>query len=108
MVWSAIHGKAHKHLAKNEQSIEAFIPLVEALFPGINYYSMSGFHEVMQKCVTPALKKLFPALEKMNEGEVKADDLIKVEKFLPSNGYEWQDSPEWQSKFEKLLKTDAT
>jgi len=38
------------------------MPLVEGLFPGINYFSMTGFGQVMRDHVQPVLKKLFPKL----------------------------------------------
>lgn len=103
MVWSAIQGKAHPQLSEKEQKIEGFMPLVKALFPGVNYYSITGFNEVMSKCVIPALKKRFPELQPVAEGDLKNDEMVEVEKFLPSKGYEWQDSTKWQSKFQKLL-----
>ena len=83
--------------------IAGFIPLVNALFPGVNYYSRTGFNEVMNTCVTPALKKQFPELESTSESDIKGNEMVEVEEFLPSKGYEWQDSMKWHAKFEKLL-----
>ena len=77
--------------------------MVSALFPGINYYSMTGFGQVMRDCVTPALKKLFPELEGAEGDAFDADELVEVEEFQPSEGYEWQDSSEWREEFEKRL-----
>lgn len=103
MVWSGVHGKAHPLLTEEEKKICGFMPLVEALFPGLDYYSITGFHEMREKCVTPALKKRFPELQSVAEGDLRDDEMVEVEEFLPSKGYEWQDSKKWQSKFQELL-----
>jgi len=56
-VWSAIQGENHPTLSRDETTIRGYMPLVNELFPGINYFSMSGFGQVMQNYVQPVLKK---------------------------------------------------
>ena len=103
LIWSCITGGPHPSINKKEWTIEGCMPLVEALFPGVNYFSISGFCQVMRECVVPALKKLFPELESLSAENIKAGEMKEVAQFLPSKGYEWQDSSRWQAKFKKLL-----
>lgn len=102
-IWSAVNGKAHESLTEEEQKISAFIPIVNALFPGIDYYSITGFGQVMTSCVTPVLKKRFPELQSAPAESITREEMVEVMNFLPSKGYEWQDSKKWRSRFEKLL-----
>lgn len=103
VLWWLINNKEHNQLKKRDKTIEALMPLVEALFPGIDYYSMSGFGEVMRECVIPALKKRFPELLTTPAEKIKPRTRMEVAVMLPSKGYEWQDNPKWRSKFKKLL-----
>ncbi|MDP2651455.1 MAG: hypothetical protein Q8O98_02585 [bacterium] len=103
LVWSCITGQPHPSLDKKEQTIEGLIPLVEALFPSVNYYSITGFGQVMKGCVIPTLKKLFPELQSLSAEDIKEGENVEVAQFLPSKGYEWQESSKWQAKFNKLL-----
>lgn len=103
VLWWLINDKEPKQLKESHKKIEALMPLVNALFPGINYYSITGFTKVMKELVIPALKKGFPELLTTPEDAVKLKMTTEVAEFLPSQGYEWEDSPEWQSQFEKLL-----
>ncbi len=103
LIWSCVTGKEHPLLGKKERTIEGVMPLVDALFPGVNYYSITGFGQVMRECVVPTLKKLFHDLESLSTDDIKAREMVKVVQFLPSKGYEWQNSAKWRSKFEKIL-----
>ena len=104
LIWSCVTGgEAHPSLNKKEQTIESVMPLVETLFPGINYYSITGFNQAMRDCVIPALKKRFPELLNTPAEAIEPEATIEIAKVLPSKGYEWQDSTKWRSKFEKLL-----
>lgn len=103
LIWSYTVGQLHPSLNKKEQTIEGAMPIIEALFPGVDYYSISGFNQVMQECVIPALKKRFPQLESLSAEDIKDGERVEVIQFLPSNGYEWQDSAKWQAKFKKIL-----
>ena len=103
LIWSCFAGRPHPSLNKEEQTIEGVMPLVNALFPGVNYYSIFGFGQMMRECVIPVLKKLFPDLESLSAENVKAEEMEEVTQFLPSRGYEWQNSAEWQATFKKLL-----
>ncbi len=102
-VWSAIHGDNHPALSGDEKTIAGYMPLVEELFPGINYYSITGFGQVMRDYVQPALSKLFPDLGSKPATEVRRDRTITVEAFLPSDGYEHLDNPQLKRKWEALL-----
>ncbi len=90
-------------LDKDEMRIKALMPLVSELFPGINYYSISGFNGVLNECVIPILKKRYPKLLDTPAKKIDPKATTEVTAVLPSKGYEWQNSPKWKSKFEKLL-----
>ena len=49
------------------------------------------------------LKKRFFELQSVSPEAITAEDKVDIEEFLPSAGYEWQDSSEWQAKFSQLL-----
>jgi hypothetical protein len=102
LIWSAIHHKEHRLLKSYEKEIDGVMPLLIALFPGINYYSISGFYQILGELVRPALRKLFPELVTAQENEV-GDEWVEVKEFLPSQGYEWQDQKRWRNKFDELL-----
>ena len=102
-IWSAIHGDNHPHLEGDERTIESYMPLITELFPGINYYSMAGFSQVMKDRVQPALTKLFPDIANKVAHQVDSDRNVGVGAFLPSEGYEHQNDPAWSDKFEELL-----
>ena len=103
VLWSILNGNDHESLSKKDKTIEALMPLVKALFPGINYYSITGFSEVMRNCMIPVLKKRHPELLTTPAEKIKPRAMTEVATALLSKGYEWQDSTEWQSKFQKFL-----
>jgi hypothetical protein len=103
-VWSAIHGNNHPSLIGDEKTIAGYMPLINALFPGINYFSITGFSQVMRDYVQPALLKKFPDLAKKSTQKVSRDRVVEVEALLPSKGYEHLDNPKWKKKLEALLK----
>ncbi|MEK7554506.1 MAG: hypothetical protein AAB518_00780 [Patescibacteria group bacterium] len=103
LVWSCIAGQPHPTLNEEEQTINGFMPLVDTLFPGVNYYSVTGFGQVMKECVVPVLKKRFPHLKSLSAEDIESGELVEVTKFLPSKGYEWKESMRWKAKFKKLL-----
>jgi hypothetical protein len=105
-VWWLVNGAgglAHPAVTSYDKTIKELMPLVSQLFPGINYYSVTGFSQAMKDCVMPALKKLYPELEGVPSDSIADDDLIEIKEFLPSNGYEWQDSDQWKTQFATLL-----
>jgi hypothetical protein len=104
LVWYLISGgKNHPLLTEKDKQIIATMPIVATLFPGIDYYSMSGFGQVLQECVIPALKKLFPELVSVPGKDITIEEMVEIGEFIPSKGYEWQNSPKWKEKFEKRL-----
>ena len=105
VLWWLVNNKEHETLKEKDRAIEALMPLVSALFPGINYYSITGFSQVMRDCVIPALKKRYPELLTTPAEKIKPKAMTEVATVLPSKGYEWQDSTRWKSKFEKVLAT---
>lgn len=106
VIWWLVTGVKGPALTDEDRRISSLIPLVSTLFPGINYYSVTGFGEVMKECVVPVLKKLFPELQSGPAGHVAtSEEMVEISEFLPSNGYEWQDSEEWKGKFSTLLVT---
>ncbi len=90
-------------MEERDKTISELIPIVSALFPGINYYSITGFSQVMRDCAIPILKKRYPELLTTPAEKVKPKAMTEVATALPSKGYEWQNSARWKSKFEKLL-----
>jgi hypothetical protein len=103
-VWSAIHGENHPTLVGDEKTIAGYMPLVEELFPGINYYSITGFNQVVRDYVQPALSRQFANLAKKSAQEVSRDRTVGVEALLPSKGYEHLDNPQWKQKLDELLQ----
>ena len=103
-VWSAIHGKNHPSLSGDEKTVKSYMPLVEELFPGINYFSITGFSQVIRDYVQPTLSKKFPDLVKKSTQEVSRDRTVTVEAFLSSNGYEHLNNPKWKKHLETLLE----
>jgi hypothetical protein len=105
VIWSCLHDKLHRSLSEEDGKIAAMMPLVETLFPGINYYSITGFMEVFRNCVIPALKKRHPEVLTLSEADIQPDDTTKVKEVLRSKGYEWQNSKKWRAKFERFLSS---
>lgn len=105
VVWWLVTEQEHPLLTDNEKKIESLIPLVQAVLPGINYYSITGFNQVMKLCVMSVLKKRFPELATLSAEDIgrEPDAEVEVTEFLPSKGHEWQDSDGWQTEFEKRL-----
>ena len=90
-------------MTKEEGQICAYMPIISALFPGINYFSVTGFHQVMKDLITPVIKKRFPTLATLPENDVGAEEQVEIKECMPANGYEWSDSEKWKNKFKKLL-----
>lgn len=103
VLWELINEKECPGMTGQGMTIEAYMPLVDALFPGINYYSITGFGQVMRRCVVPALRKLYPELLTSPAEEIEPEAMTEVATVMPSAGYEWQESAEWRSRFEKFL-----
>lgn len=103
LIWSAVSGQSHRSLTGDEKTIAGFMPVISTLFPGINYFSVTGFGRVMKEHAVPALKKQFPELADLTEADVNPEEELEVSEVLPSDGYEWQDSDEWQDRFQRLL-----
>lgn len=103
VLWWLVNGTEPPGLPENERKIEALMPLVSALFPGINYFSITGFGKVMRDCAIPALKKRHPELLDTPAEKIGPNAMTEVAVVLPSDGYEWQDSAKWQSKLRRLL-----
>lgn len=103
LIWSVLNDKPHKSLTEEDKQISAYMPIIDAMFPGINYYSVSGYFSVRKRIFKPALEKLFPEIKSASEDEIHPDDEIEVQEVLPSQGYEWQDSSEWEDRFNDIL-----
>jgi len=102
-IWSAIHGENHPHIPTDKRTIKDYIPIVKELFPGINYFSITGFSQVMINYVQPTLSKLFPDIAKKKAHQVDSDRTVRIDSFLPCKGYEHLDIPEWRKRLDKLL-----
>ena len=102
LIWSILNNKYHPTLNEEDKKIISFMPLVEGLFPGIDYYSITGYGQVQENYVTPVLKKLFPDLKGLDSKKINQNEQIEITPFLPSKGYEHLE-PKWRKKLEKLL-----
>lgn len=78
------------------------MPLINTLFPGINYYSITGFNQVMTDYVRPVLSKLFPEIKEKDVNEVDSRKRVEVKEFLHTKGYEHCDN-KWKKDLESLL-----
>ncbi len=105
LVWSCISREPHPSLNKKEQSIAGVMPLIKALFPGVNDYSFTviDFNQMMLPYVIPALKKQFPKLESLPASEINATEMVEVNQFLSTRGDEWMYNSNWGVEFKKLL-----
>jgi hypothetical protein len=105
LIWSVINDKHHPKLTEDERKISGTMPIIDKLFPGINYYSITGFYQVSNDYLRPVLTKLFPYLKGLDAEKVRKNEKIEIENaFLPSKGYEHLDNPEWKERLEELLK----
>ncbi len=105
IIWGLINGSLHYSLNNEERKIDTLIPILSSLFPGINYYSITGFNTVMNNYGVPVLKKKFPELENVLPEDISGEDTVEITEFLPSKGYEWQDNPQWSEKFKELIES---
>jgi hypothetical protein len=103
VLWWLINETKHDQVSEEEMKIESLMPIVEALFPGVNYFSFTGFSQVMNECVIPALKKQFPELVGASADSIDPDAESEISELLPSDGYEWQTSSGWRTQFDQLV-----
>lgn len=105
VVWWLVTQQEHPLLTDNDKKIESLMPLVEGVLPGVSYFSITGFNQVMKQHVIPVIKKYFPELATVSADDIARDHAVEVEitEFFPSKGYEWQVSSDWQAEFEKRL-----
>ena len=108
VLWSIINSEDHPHLSEDERKISGCMPLIKELFPGINYYSITGFAQVMRDYVQPVLSKLFPDIAKKKAHQIDRDRAYNIEAFLPSEGYEHANDPAWGKKLDELLSTQTS
>ena len=104
VLWWLVNDKEPEGLRPRDKRISSLMPLVETMFPGINYFSITGFSQVMNNCVIPVLKKRYRKLLTAPAERIRPNAVTKVTTFLPSDGYEWQDSSEWKTQYRKLLR----
>ena len=88
VVWWLVTEQEHPLLINNEKKNDL---LVQAVLPGVNYYSITGFSQVMKHHVIPVLKKRFPELLTVSADDIarELDSEVEVTEFLPSKDYEW-------------------
>lgn len=103
VLWWLINEERHPGLSEEEMIIKTLMPILSTMFPGINYYSITGFSQVMNGYGIPALKSQFPDLVGMPAEEVDTEEMREISEVLASKGYEWQDSEEWQTKFTEAI-----
>jgi hypothetical protein len=103
MLWSM----AAKQLVQPPLKISDYRPLVQQMFPGINYYSVTGFNQAYHEVAAPAVAKMYPGLKACNtqaEAEAQFGATLPVAPVMPSAGYEWQNSAQWRRKFDQHLQ----
>lgn len=106
VVWSLMNPDGwHPSVTADERKINALMPLLSTLFPGIEYYSITGFTTVMCNYVRPVLNKFFPEIIGVSAEHIPPDEMIDIGAFQASKGYQWQNSTEWQKEFEQKLAT---
>lgn len=105
LIWSAVNKDYHPSIKDDEKTISTWMPLVKALFPGINYYCMSGFGQVFDGYVKPVLNKLFPELATLPAENCSDSETVEIEAFLPSDGYQHLGDPSWKQNLQKKLST---
>lgn len=103
VVWWLVKGEDHPTLTDADKATESLMPLVQAMFPGINYYSITGFTRVMQQLVIPALRSRHSELLRTATRDVKASDMTEVAEVLPSAGYQWLDDARWMPRFRQII-----
>ena len=103
VLWWLVNNQQHPALTEDDMKNVAQKPIVVALFPGIDYYSITGFYQVMNDCVLPALKKQHSDLVGMPLAKVRPNAPREVTRVMASQGYEWQDSASWQQQFQAYL-----
>jgi hypothetical protein len=101
LIWSIANNDHHSDLTDEEKQIVGVEVVAKILFPGINYYSLTGFGAVFLECVQPLVRKLFPDLVGKAEMEVLGTSMVEVASFLPCDGY--RDNA-WIAKFNEKLE----
>jgi hypothetical protein len=99
LVWWLVTEREHPGLVREETTVQALMPLVNCMFPGINFYSATGFATVARLYVMPALRKQHSNLLALQAAQVSADAMVEVSEVLPSEGYQWQTDPGWADRF---------
>ena len=103
VVWWLVKGEDHPTLTDADKKTDALMPLVAAMFPGINYYSITGFHRVMNQLVIPTLRSRHSELLRTATRDVKASDMTEVAEVLASDGYQWLDDARWMPRFRQII-----
>lgn len=106
LIWSVVNEDYHSSLSEDDKTIKALMPLISTLFPGINYFSVTGFSSVLNNYVKPVIKKQFPELSGMPDNDCSDNATVSIESFLPSDGYEHLDNPEWKKELNKKLNNE--
>lgn len=104
LAWSFVNNEPHPKLDEKERKIEGAMPVISKLFPGINYFSLTGFYQVSRDYAGPVLAKLFPDLRGLPHREVDQDERVEISSFLPSKGYQHKDDPRWKERLDELLE----
>ncbi len=102
VVWWLIRHQEHPKLTPEDKKISTLMPLIQALFPGINYYSSTGFHTVMRRCVIPVLWKQFPGLATTPSANLRPGVMLEVREVMYCDGYEWENA-EWEARLKAYL-----
>lgn len=104
VVWWLVNGEDHPTLSMSDKNGEGLAPLISAMFPGINYYSISGLSKVLRELVIPALRARHAEVGRLATREVRASDMVEVAEVLPCDGYQWQTDRAWMLQFKQAIE----
>lgn len=102
LLWEILNNDMHTSLQESDRTVEMMIPLINALFPGIEYRSADEVFHVLTVYVAPGLIKRYPELLVTPMEFVKPETMTEITEVLSCKGYEWI-TREWNQKFEKFL-----
>lgn len=107
VVYSVIMGVRHPGVPKQYDSdgmTKMGEILTMALFPGVDPCLSFYNSDFLSLYTKPVLKKLFPEVgHSFYHEEIKEDETVEIDVFLPADGKKWQKDPEWRYKFMRKL-----
>lgn len=104
VLWCIVNEKRHPLFPQDEKFGEIVLRLIDALFPGIDYFmGPLGFSELVLTIFMPTMKRRYADLLVTPGEAIDGDSIVDVKEMLPCRGYQWQDDPSWQRLFQDKL-----